>query len=90
MTTKEKVWTTKDGRTMAIRHMTTQHIINTIAMLRRNGFVSVGEFHNAWYSYAALDGDSMAAYYAEQEVATMTPTQALDDLEEELNNRRLR
>ena len=36
----EPVWTTKDGKCIPVSDMTTSHIENALAMLKRNGVVS--------------------------------------------------
>lgn len=55
-------WTTKDGRTIAVKDMSDSHLLNTMKMLERNHSISVIE---ASRSFPTFQGD-MAQYYAEQ------------------------
>jgi hypothetical protein len=85
---KELLWTTKDGRKIAIKDMTTEHIQNTINLLKRNGFISVDTF-NLYLSTPGPQGE-MAQYYFDQEldeVLSSPTTEYLDLFEEELQRR---
>lgn len=42
----KKNWLTRDGRILKIKEMETNHIVNALAMLKRNGFVSKDTFEN--------------------------------------------
>ncbi len=76
-------WTTKDGRKIDIKDMSDDHLKNSIAMLRRNGFVGADEYEVALGSAFSMGGE-MAQYYAEQSAADMMPSQCLDAMEYEL------
>lgn len=81
-----EVWTTKDGRRIAITEMSDEHLRNTIAMLERKGFVNT---EAALSPFGYFDADSMAAYYAEQEFNRLKWSPLFDALEEELYRRGL-
>ena len=79
-------WTTKDGRKIDVKDMSDDHLRNAVAMLRRQGFVGADEYEVAIGSAFSMSGE-MAAYYAEQSVADMMPSQCLDAMEYELSMR---
>lgn len=80
------IWKTKDGRRLTPAEMTTEHITNTLAMLKRKGWVSVEEFEHSWACAFSLRGE-MASYYAEQAASELKPASIIDALEEELTRR---
>ena len=57
----ENTWTTKDGREIKVVDMTTQHISNTISMLRR-------KLETLECASCYMPSGDMAQYYAEQEM----------------------
>lgn len=79
-------WTTKDGRKVAIKDMSDDHLKNAVAMLRRNGFVGADEYELAIGGAYSMQGE-MAQYYAEQVVADMFPSRCLDEMEYEISRR---
>ncbi|CAB5514410.1 hypothetical protein LMG26857_03469 [Achromobacter anxifer] len=81
----ETTWTCRDGRVLAIVDMTTQHLQNTVRMLRRKGFVTPDEM-----LYAAHIPSSMGDYAqlaAEQAIADMKVIGSLEPMEAELARR---
>jgi hypothetical protein len=73
-------WNTKDGRIINIDEMTDQHLANSIAMLRRNGFCSIEEFDDACDSAFSAHGE-MASYYSEQQLDGMKVSAELSYME---------
>ena len=88
MTEKRQLkWRCKDGRMLDIKDMTTAHLKNTIAMLRRNNVVTPDEFFNcAAYACSSTSGE-YAAMAAEQELMLMKPWHGLELMEAELARR---
>ncbi len=82
-------WTTKDGRTLNIKDMSTLHLRNAVAMLRREGFVSEEDFLVCLGAASSLRGE-MASMYAEQEAYGMKVSPALGPMEEELASREVK
>lgn len=80
------LWKCKDGRIIHIKDMSTKHLRNAIAMLRRHGVVTTDE-HLSCLAYACSantpDGAAMAA---EHELDAMRPWSGLALMEEELNS----
>ena len=81
-----RVWKTLDGREIPIERLTTPHLKNIIAMLKRKGHVSAEEFGSSIAAAASMQGET-AQMYAENEVATMKVNPMLDVLEMELEKR---
>jgi hypothetical protein len=63
--TMKRKWVTKSGSKIRIRDMTTQHIKNCIRFLHKN---REREFYSLLAASAMFSPDSMASYYAEQEI----------------------
>lgn len=81
-----KTWKCRDGRVLEIKKMDTDHLRNTIAMLRSNGFVTSSEFDGMMRSHNSLSGE-FAQMAAEREIAGARYTPALEHLEDELRKR---
>lgn len=84
----EPTWKTKDGRTLLIRQMPDNHLLNAIRMLKRNGFVSPSTVEA--YLLGPPPRGEMAQLYYEQEMdqvfqAPVSPT--LGYLEDEADRR---
>jgi hypothetical protein len=78
-------WKTRDGRTLAPSEMSTEHLKNAIAMLRRQGKVTHGELLSMIaYAGSAPDGAAMAV---EQEIDNARVSRGLSVLEAELSRR---
>lgn len=87
----EATWKTKDGRTLLIKEMPDNHLLNALRMLKRNGFVSPSTVQ-VYLSVPPPQGE-MAQYAYEQEMnqvfqAPVSPT--LGHLEDEADRRGLR
>lgn len=85
---KEIMWKTKDGKEIAIKDMTTEHIQNTIKFLKRHGFISNDTLD--FYLYSPGPQGEMAQYCFEQEVdeiISRPTTSYLDAFETELKRR---
>ncbi len=80
-------WVTRDGRVLLMSEMETDHLRNTIAMLRRKGYCTLAEFDEAWMSMSLLRGE-YALMAAEESVAMMHPSRVLEQLEAELARRK--
>lgn len=81
----ETTWTCRDGRVLAIVDMTTQHLQNTVRMLRRKGFVTPDEMLLASYIPASMG--EFAQMAAENELAAMKVINSLGPMELELARR---
>jgi len=84
----EHIWTTKDGKQIPVKEMTTQHIKNCINMLKRNGFIS----HSTLACYLTDPGPlgdmAQLQFEREQDVVFEAPvTYMLDVFEKELKER---
>lgn len=79
-------WRTKDGRVLYLDEMSKEHIQSCLAMLKRQGYCSLAQFHLTLGSVGSLQGD-MAQYAAEEELSSMRPNRAIDLFEEELARR---
>lgn len=82
----ELVWTTKDGQKLRLSQMTTAHINNALAHLRRQGFVGETEFDAAWSAALSFSGE-MAQMLAENSASDLVPHMAIDLFEQELELR---
>lgn len=88
---EDKLWKTKDGRTLEISRMGTDHIISTIAMLKRNNFVGL----KTWNTYMGANVGNMPdgaqdAFLCEfDRVMDCQICNELDWLEDELKSRQL-
>jgi len=83
-------WKTKDGEKLEISQMSTSHIENTLAMLKRNGFCSAKMFH--FYMTCGEPNGEMAQVVFDKELdywLGKTPTKYIDEFEKELENRRI-
>lgn len=77
-------WKCKDGRVLEISGMDTQHIQNTLAMLRRKGFMSPDEAVMCMTNPPTGDG----AYDAwESEMDAIRVSHSIPHLEKELAKR---
>lgn len=77
-------WTTRTGETINICDMTTSHLANTIAMLRRKGFIGLSEL--VIYLGSEPNGEmAQDLYFAELNHIKTHP--AIDELEAELKRR---
>ena len=83
----EPHWLTKDGRALRVKEMTTTHIQNAMAMLKRNGFTSYKTFQA--YASAGPEGDMAQLCFdqEQQEVLSKTPHSAIDWFHDELKRR---
>jgi hypothetical protein len=62
--TPDLTWKTKDGRDVKVMEMTDQHLVNTIAFLKRN----IERYRdNEAAAYGGMSGGDMSSYYAEGE-----------------------
>lgn len=80
-------WKCKDGRVLEVSEMGTDHLKNTIAMLRRNGVVTPDEFLSCLAYACSGDTPDGAAMAAEAEVDGMKQWNGLEVLEDELARR---
>ena len=85
-----KTWRCKDGRVLPIHTMETEHIVNCVAMLKRNGYCTLAEYEDA-ITPGGFTSGSMAEYYDDQRTLdafrNMKPCHELDWFEEELEKR---
>jgi hypothetical protein len=80
-------WKCKDGRVIDITQMDTQHLRNTINMLRQKGVVTQNEWDDcARYAFSPMSGE-YAAMAAEQELYNSHPWSGLAKMEAELAKR---
>lgn len=81
-------WVTKEKQTVDIREMTTQHIKNTLALLRRKGFLTPEEAEWEAAGWCSFTGE-MSSYYAEHEMdaAFNKSCPHINAFEEELQRR---
>lgn len=84
----EAQWRTRDGRIIAVRDMDTNHIQNTLAMLRRKGFVGPRTVL-AYLSGPRPSGDGAQDAFNEElaEIATRPINPFVDIFEAELERR---
>lgn len=80
-------WKCKDGRELEISDMDTAHLINAIAMLRRNYVVTPNEYLDCLGYACSSDTPDGAAMAAENELSTMKPWKGLALMEAELATR---
>jgi len=81
-------WKCKDGSEIAIKDMTTSHIENALAMLKRDGFVGVGYY--LFCLNCPMPNGEMALDVVEREQLNIlgSPTsQFVDMFEDELKRR---
>ena len=80
-------WITKDGRVLKPSEMTTEHLQNAIAMMRREGRITPGELLDMIaYAGSAPDGAALAV---EREIEEAQVSWGLSVLEAELSRRQL-
>lgn len=84
----DKVWTTRSGEKIPVVNMQTSHIENSLAMLKRNGFISPSTVDN--YMCGPMPHGEMAqdAFWSEFDSILNRPvSEAIDWFEEELFRR---
>lgn len=87
----DKVWITRDGRHTPIAEMTDGHLVNTIRMLERKGFISKSEYEAMTLGNPPQGDMAMMAYEQAIDELFNTPVSPqLDDLRNELNKRGLK
>jgi hypothetical protein len=79
-------WTKQDGTQVEISEMSTEHLKNTLAMLKRKGYVSPEEWEAHLAAAFSFSGE-MSSYYAEQEADRMKVHAAIPALEKEYAKR---
>ena len=84
--TDERVWRTKDKRVILIADMEDEHLLNSIEMLKRNGYCTIAAYDAGCAALGSQRGE-MAQYYAEQEMTNAKPCHELDWLIEEAKRR---
>jgi hypothetical protein len=82
---KYPIWTMRDGTRIRIADMETSHIKNTIAMLKRKGFIGEEEFDSI--NYGAYPRGELAQEAWLQDMNSIKVSYELDDLESELARR---
>ena len=82
-----RTWTTKDGRVLKIREMSTAHLRNTIRMLEANGCVSVSTLEAYFCDGPSGDMASMLFDQEQREVFEAPVSRHLDALRDELAGR---
>jgi hypothetical protein len=86
-----KHWTTKDKRNVLIREMADSHLQNTINyMIRIAPAAMEEELYGAFAAAASFDSDSVASYYADAEIASMSDECVEDFLDRQPKFRALR
>ncbi len=87
---RNQIWKCRDGKLINVSDMTDQHVSNTLAMLRRQGFIGRNTLE-AYLAYPPPQGD-MASYYYEQEldrVFSRPVNDWVDVFEEEVKRRHI-
>jgi len=87
---QEKIWTMKDGKHIPIRLMGNKHLLNSIDMMERNGYIS-SSTHESYFSVIPPNGE-MAQMAFEQEMDSAfqkLPSKTLQWLEEEREIRKI-
>ena len=82
-------WETKDGRSIPVSEMETEHIVNALAHLRLQGYVSPKTV--AFYVYCPPPRGDMAQYFfdkEQEEVFNAPSTIFIDLFTEELKKRK--
>ncbi len=80
------LWQTKAGIRVPVSSMTTGHIRNALAMLKRNGFVSESAVAMGYMSLGGTMGEE-AECYLEQELEHAKVSRFIDIFEQELAHR---
>jgi hypothetical protein len=80
-------WKCWDGRVLDIKEMTTEHLKNVIAMLRRNRVVTFDEYLSCAAHACSGSCGEYSAMAAESELDSMKPWAGLEKLEAELERR---
>lgn len=85
---RDKIWTSQNGRQTKIKDMNTKHIENTLAKLKREGFVSA-KTHEFYMTCNPPTGEmALEAFEAESDEILNSPiNDFIDDFEEELKYR---
>jgi len=82
-------WKTKEGQVLDIKDMSTKHLENAVAMVRRKGFITQDQYLRlAAYAFGG-DTPEMASYYAEGELSQAKVSMALGPMEDELAARKM-
>lgn len=86
--TQTLVWTTKDDRQIPIKKMATQHIKNTLNMLRNKGYVGIGTLKFYLTCPPPTAEGALDAFTQElDKVIDAEPTEYIDLFEAELKRR---
>jgi hypothetical protein len=67
------IWTTQNGREIPIKDMETEHIINTIRMLKRNGYSEHDHRAALWINLDMVSDSAAMCLEQEQELAWQCP-----------------
>jgi len=83
-----KTWTTKTGKILNISDMKTEHIINCIDMMYRNGYIEISTYE-FYFTCDLLFGDMAQLAFDEEceSILDRVPSKKLDWLLEELEKR---